>query len=210
MSVLDHLASAQGRRDEVPNVELAQRLVAQSDSKGIKELVGALHHKKKAIRHDALKALYEVAALQPDLVAPYAEDFLGLLGHKDSRMVWGSMTALGKIASLQAKLLNKYFEVICNAMERGSVIACDHGVKVLAAVAARSGGSGNKFFDYLLEHLRTCRSKEVPQHGESAFVAVRAKNAKAFKAVLIARQKEFTPPQARRIHKLLQQTEELL
>ncbi|PCJ51701.1 MAG: hypothetical protein COA70_13710 [Planctomycetota bacterium] len=210
MSVLAHLASAQGRRDEVPNVQLAQRLVAKADTKGIKELVGALHHEKKAMRHDALKALYEVAALEPVLVAPYAEDLLGLLGHKDSRMAWGSMTALGKIAPLQAKLLSKHFQVICEAMERGSVIACDHGVKVLAAIAARSGGSGHKIFDYLLEHLRTCRAKEVPQHGESTFVAVRAKNAAAFKAVLVARQKEFTPPQARRIKKLLQQTVELL
>lgn len=210
MSVLDHLASAQGRRDEIPNVELAQRLVAQGDREGIAELVGALQHSKKPVRHDALKALYEVAALKPEWISDYVKEFVALLDHKDSRMAWGSMTALGKIAPLQAKELSKHFPLICRAMERGSVIACDHGVKVLAMVASRSGASGNKIFAYLLKHLQTCRSKEVPQHGESTFIAVRPKNAADFKAVLVAREKEFTKPQARRIQKLLEQTEELL
>lgn len=210
MSVLHHLASAQGRRDETPNVELAQRLVAQGDREGIAELIGALQHEEKPVRHDALKALYEVSALKPELIADYVMDFLAILEHKDSRMAWGSMTALGKIAPLQAKELSKHIPLICRAMERGSVIACDHGVKVLATVASRSGASGAKIFDYLLNHLRTCRSKEVPQHGESAFIAVRKKNAAEFKLVLVSRESEFTKPQARRIHKLIQQAEELL
>lgn len=210
MSVLRHLASAQGRRDEVPNVELAKRLVASENHKDIAELIGALQHPEKPVRHDALKALYEVGALKPELLANYVSEFVALLDHKDSRMAWGSMTALGKIAPLCTKELSKHFALICQAMERGSVIACDHGVKVLAIVASRSGASGNKIFDYLLEHLRTCRSKEVPQHGESTFVAVRPKNAADFKAVLMARESEFTKPQARRIQKLLQLTEEIL
>lgn len=42
MSVLGKLASALGRNDEQPNVELAEALVAKPDRAAIAELAGAL------------------------------------------------------------------------------------------------------------------------------------------------------------------------
>ena len=60
MSVLDELASALGRNDEQPNVELAEKLAASGDKAAIAELVGALGD-KSALANDAIKTLYEIA-----------------------------------------------------------------------------------------------------------------------------------------------------
>jgi len=43
MSVLHRLASSQGRRDDVPNQELARELAAARDHNAIRELVAYLH-----------------------------------------------------------------------------------------------------------------------------------------------------------------------
>ena len=53
MSVLDRIAYLQGRRDEVPNQELARELVKTNDSAGIKEIAENLFNQDDNIRNDA-------------------------------------------------------------------------------------------------------------------------------------------------------------
>jgi hypothetical protein len=60
MSTLDKLAHSLGRRDEVPNQELARELAAKKDKKGIREVAENLWHKDKNIQADCIKVLYEV------------------------------------------------------------------------------------------------------------------------------------------------------
>ena len=54
MSVLGRLASALGRNDERPNVQLAETLAASADAAAIAELVAALAG-KAAVANDAIK-----------------------------------------------------------------------------------------------------------------------------------------------------------
>ncbi|MFK5956887.1 MAG: hypothetical protein QM477_10635 [Planctomycetota bacterium] len=98
MSVLKHLASSFGRRDEVPNVEHALQLVAKRDTKGSQELVDTFAHKEKPLRHDALD----------------------LLEHKDSCMAWGSLTALGRLAPL-CQATARFLELVDANMRRPSL-----------------------------------------------------------------------------------------
>jgi len=63
MPALDKLACALGRRDEVPNQELARELAANCDAEGIRELVGGLQSRDTCVRSDCIKALYEVGYL---------------------------------------------------------------------------------------------------------------------------------------------------
>lgn len=72
MSVLGKLASALGRNDEQPNVELAEALAARPDAAAVAELAGALATGPTAVSNDAIKVLYELGALKPELVAPHA------------------------------------------------------------------------------------------------------------------------------------------
>ena len=79
MSALDQIAHAQGRRDEVPNQELARKLASRRDREGVREIAQNLWSKDKNIQADCIKVLYEVGYLDPALIAPYVDDFLKLI-----------------------------------------------------------------------------------------------------------------------------------
>src|SRR5437016_2384062 len=84
MTVLEELATARGRRDEVPNQELARRIVRQRNAADVKELVDNLANKDKAIQSDCIKVLYEIGGANPDLIAKYYQAFSKLLESKSN------------------------------------------------------------------------------------------------------------------------------
>ena len=94
MTVIDKLASSLGRRDEIPNQELAKQIADTGDKKAVKELVENLASKNKHIQNDCIKTLYEIGNLKPSLISVHANNFLQLLEHKNNRLQWGAMTAL--------------------------------------------------------------------------------------------------------------------
>ena len=69
MSIITSLASSLGRRDEVPNQELARALAAKKDKAGIREIAENLWNKDKNIQADCIKVLYEIGYIEPKLVA---------------------------------------------------------------------------------------------------------------------------------------------
>lgn len=184
MSVLNKIAHLQGRRDEVPNQQLAMELAKNKNQAGIREIAANLWNQDKNIQADCLKVLYEIGYLDPKLVAPYAEDFMKLLASRNNRLVWGSMIGLSTIAGIEPKKLHAKRVVLQKAIEAGSVITVDNGIKTLAIVASRSDGYRKTLLPYLLEHLKTCRPKDVPQHAESIKVAVNEGSKQAFVEVL--------------------------
>src|SRR4051812_17161384 len=107
MSVLSQLASSLGRRDEIPNKDLAARLIKRNDTLSVKELVENLHHKNKDIQSDCIKVLYEIGEQKPELIVSYAKEFVALLDQKNNRLQWGAMTALDAIASVEPKSIYK-------------------------------------------------------------------------------------------------------
>lgn len=203
MSILDQLACSLNRRDEVPNQELARRLVASRDTDGIREIAGNLSNKDRAIQADCVKVLYEVGYLAPDLVAPYALEFLKLLKSRNNRLVWGGMIALSTVGALAADELFPRWDEIRKAMDAGSVITKDAGVLALAGIASTDPACNKSIFPYLLDHLRTCRPKDVPQHSEKALLAVTAENKTAFISVLEARLEDLQGSQAARVRKVI-------
>lgn len=96
-TIIDQLACSLGRRDEVPNQELARNIVKRKDKNAVKELVQHLQNKDKAIRNDCIKVLYEIGETEPALISSFANNFIELLDHKDNRMQWGAMTALSAV-----------------------------------------------------------------------------------------------------------------
>jgi len=203
MSVLTQLASAQNIRSEVPNQELAKKLAAAQDQAAIRELVENLWNKNSAIASDCIKTLYEIGALDPALIADYALDFVRLLRSKNNRLVWGGMIALSTIAALRADDLFPQLAAIQKAMQRGSVIAVDAGVSALAHIAAARPEYNQAIFPFLLQHLRTCRPKDVPQHAEKTLPAVDAGNQVEFVAVIESRLSNATPSQLARLKRVI-------
>lgn len=207
MSVLDQIAHFQGRRDEVPNQELARQLVETQDTDGVREIAENLWHKDRHVQADCIKVLYEVGYLAPELVAPYADEFLKLLRSRNNRLVWGGMIALATVAGLAADSLYPERAEILKAMERGSVITVDAGVQALAGLAATSAERRRELLPTLFEHLQTCRPKDVAQHSEKIAPAVDAEHADAFIQVLETRMEDLSKAQVSRVNRVVRQVQ---
>ena len=208
MPALQRIAYYQARRDEVPNQELAKELAAKKDRKGIREIATNLWNENPNVQSDCLKVLYEIGYLQPELIAPYADDFLRLLRSRNNRLVWGAMIALSTVADLRADAIYPHVAEIKRVMDQGSVITKDNGVRVLALVAAHKAVYSQDIFPYLLHHLETCRPKDVPQHAEKTVVAVNARNQQQFVAVLEKRLVDLSGSQAARVQKVIKEAEQ--
>ena len=202
MSALDRIAHFQNRRDEVPNQELARELAKEEDHAGIREIADNLGNNDKNIQADCVKVLYEIGYIDPALIAGYAEDFLKLLRSRNNRLVWGGMIALSTVADLRADFIHANLDQILKAMGLGSVITVDNAVKTLA-MAASKDAYRSAIFPYLLDHLRTCRPKDVPQHSEKSRPAVDASNRDEFIAVLEKRMEDLSGSQISRLKKVI-------
>ena len=205
MSILNRIAYFQNRRDEIPNQELARDLATSKDKKGIQEIAENLWNKDKNVRADCIKVLYEIGYIDPILIADYAEDFVRLLKSANNRMVWGGMTALGSIAALKAEMIYLHLDEIRRAIAEGSVITVDNGILTLARAAAQSDEISVVIFPYLLEHLRTCRPKDVAQHAEKTLVAVNATNRDPFISALEKRLEDLSGAGLARVKKVIKE-----
>jgi hypothetical protein len=205
MSVLNQIAHFQNRRDEIPNQELARQLVETRNTAGIREIAENLWNKDKHIQADCVKVLYEIGYLAPELVAPYAEDFLELLRSRNNRLVWGGMIALSTVAGLAADALYPERAEIQKAMEHGSVITVDAGVLALARLASTSQARRRELLPTLIAHLQSCRPKDVAQHCEKIAPAVDAEHREAFLQALETRMEDLSGTQVARVKRVIKQ-----
>lgn len=203
MSVLNKLASAIGRRDEVPNQELAKALAKKPDAKAVKELVENLTNKNKDISHDCIKVLYELGALNPKLIAPYFKEFITLLDSKVNRMQWGAMTALSSIAHEKPKELFAAIGKIIDVADKGSVITRDHCVKIMVAIGADKKLI-DKIFPLLRLQLLACPTNQLPSYAEQALPIITEKHKAQFVKTLTGRLDEIEKESKRkRVEKVL-------
>ncbi len=209
MSVLRQIAYFRGRRDEVPNQELAGELARSKNREGIQEIADNLLNRDSHIQADCLKVLYEIGYLDPSLISRYAEAFLQLLDSKNNRLVWGAMIALSTIAELTSESIGAHAERIKEVMGKGSVITVDNGVKVLAVIASRQPTLRKELTAFLYEHLRTCRAKDVAQHAEKVRVAVGHSGKAEFLKILESRAGELSASQLKRVRKVIEEVKAL-
>lgn len=209
MSVLNKLASALGRRDEVPNQILAKTVAETDDYAAVQELIAHLSDANKDIQSDCIKVLYEIGALKPDLVANGVDEFLKLLRSRNNRLVWGGMTALGAIAERKAADIWQQIDMVMEVTEKGSAITQDWGIRVLATVSAQDRAYQERIFPFLIRFLERCPPKDLPRHAESTLVAVDGRNKAALQAVLDGRTGGLKPAQRKRVEQVLRKIKAL-
>ena len=117
MSILEKISSAQNRRDEIPNQELAKELASKNDRESIEEIAKNLWNKDKNIQRDCIKVLYEIGYINPKIVSDYVNDYLKLLSNKNNNLVWGGMIALSVIADLRPAEIFEHVDLIKNTIE---------------------------------------------------------------------------------------------
>jgi hypothetical protein len=197
----------QGRRDEDLNKVLARELVQTNNIEGIQEIAENLWNKDTRIQSDCDGVMEEIGRNEPELIETYVIDFLKLLSSKRNRRVWQSMICLALIADRKPKEIFENREEIVRVMEKGSVITQDNGIKVLAKVAAANVEYSREIFPYLMEQLKDCRPKSVPQYAGSIFCAVNIENGEEYKEILTQRFEELSTSQQKRVGKVLKKLE---
>ena len=204
MSVLHQLATALGRRDEVPNQELARRIVRERDAAAVQELVENLWHNNKAIPSDCIKVLYEIGAANPDLIANYYNEFGKLLESKNNRLVWGAMMALDTIVLKQPKGVHRLLsKILKTADSSGSVIARDHAVGILAKLATLKPYRRDSIA-LLLEQLMSCPNNQFAMYVEMSAPVIDAENKERFRQLIEKRSAELERESAKkRVAKVL-------
>lgn len=206
MSVIDKLAISLGRRDEVPNKELAGEIVRRNDRKAVEELIAALHGKNKNIQSDCIKVLYEIAEQKPPLIARHVRTFIELLENKDNRLIWGAMTAIDAVTPDQHAAVYGALAKLVKAADIGSVITRDHLVNILIRLSSLKQYE-KKTFPLLIKQLKTCPLNQLPMYAERALPAISAKNTVTFVKALTSRLDEIEKKSGRkRIETVLKKT----
>lgn len=186
MSVIDQLASSQGKRDEAPNQALAAEIIKTKNKEAVKELLELLHHKSKDIQSDSIKVMYEVAEKAPELVAKHSKELVALLDSKNNRLQWGAMTALDAIAGEDPKTVYASLAKIIAVADKGSVITNDHCVGILITLCGEKAYRKDAF-DLLLERLLKSPVNQLPMYAEHALPVIDASTKAAFLKVVSGR-----------------------
>jgi tRNA-Thr(GGU) m(6)t(6)A37 methyltransferase TsaA len=208
MKALDLIATSLNRHDDKPNQALADEIIRTNRTGWVKELVENLNNKDKNIQSDCLKVLYEIgergAAM---LIEPYCQEFGKLIAGKNNRLIWGAMIALDTVASVNPRKVYTFLSGIMEAIDKGSVITVDHGVSILAKLSTVPDLAGNTF-PLLLEQLRKCPPKQLPQYAEKSEIAVGKNHREQFIGLLESRLKELDKDsQKKRIEKVIRKVD---
>lgn len=186
MSIIDKLAHSLGRRDEMPNQELAKAIVQANDSKAVEELIQNLHHKSKDIQSGCIKVIYEIGILKPELIADFTVELIALLNNKNNRLQCGAMTALDTIVAIKPKLIYEALPQIIAVADIGSVITNDHCVGIMIKLCAIKEYSED-VFSLLNERLLKSPDNQLPMYAENALPVINAKNNVVFVNTLLLR-----------------------
>lgn len=203
INIIELLATSLGRKDEVPNVELAGIIAKKKDKASVKELVALLQHKNKDIQSDAIKVLYETGELLPELIAGYYKDFVSLLNTKNNRLLWGAMTAIDSITLTHPKEIYSCIVTILDAADKGSVIAKDHAISILVKLSGIKQYAGD-CQQLLLGQLAHAAPNQLPMYAENAQAVMAGGYKKEFIALLNRRISDIEKESKRkRIEKVL-------
>lgn len=203
MTYIEKIAYHLGRRDEVPNQELAALLAKEENLAGIDEIASYLHDKNKSIQSDCLKVLYSIGYIAPHLIAKYVDTFIEFLDSKNNRMVWGSMIALATIAEIEPVAIWLHREKINTLIETGTVITNVWGVKTLINLSK----AGSPYYDELLDDLmrlqKDCRDVDFAKRAEDMWTVFKPEHQEAYRKLLEGRKPSLSNAAQKRLTKVI-------
>lgn len=113
------------------------------------------------------------------------------------------MITLATIAGMRAEELFPHVNLVKRAIENGSVITQDNGVKALAALAAQREAFREALLPYLFSVLKSCRTKDLTKHAEEILTALDLRHREEFVKILTLRLPELTQNQQNRLKRTL-------
>ncbi|MBV5323489.1 hypothetical protein JZU51_01840 [bacterium] len=209
-NLLTRLGYLQTRRDRTPNLDLARDLAARDDMAGIREIAENMWNDNKNIHSDCMNVMYEIGRVDPNLITPYAVEFIKFLKSKHHHMVQGAITALAEIAKVEPDFIFKHLDEIKKVKETGfDNITVDKSISALAYTAAANEEYSKTIFPYLLQHLLSCHHKVVPEHAERILPAVDENNTTEFIKTLKKRLDSLSGSDFTRLKKIIRIAENI-
>lgn len=206
-SVLGKLASALGRRDEVPNQEMAAEIARTGNRAAVQELADGLRNRDKNIQSDCIKTLYEIGERRPGLIAEQVKTFGALLEGKNNRLVWGAMSALDACAEATPADVYALLPQIIRTADAGTVITKDHAVSILAKLSTHAEYTAD-CLPLLLEQVEKALPNQFPSYTEKALPVLDAAHMPQFIRILADRLPEIEhEPKRRRVEKILKKAQ---
>jgi hypothetical protein len=207
MTYIEKIAYHLGRRDEVPNQELAALLAEEENHQGIDEIASYLYDKNKSIQSDCLKVLYEIGYITPQLITKYADTFIKLLDSKTNRMVWGAMIALATIAEHVPEEIWPHSEKIKELIETGSVITNVWGVKTLINLSKTGEPYYSELVDDLLRLQKECRNVDFAKRAEDMWVVMQPAHKTSYREILVERKPSLSKSAQARLGRVIAKLE---
>jgi len=204
---MEFLSSALGTGKQQPNIDLAVKLAITKDIGTIEQIAQHLTSKDKSIASDCIKVMYEIGAIDPELIVDYLDTFLELIVSKNNRMVWGAMYAIAEVTPYKIAQVNDNFDKIYDVYKRGSVITIDSCIVIFAEIEKAEVSNSSLAYETIINHLKKCRAKEIPQHSEKSFMCINGSNFLDFEKVLNDRFVEMSASQQKRVRKVLKKIE---
>lgn len=195
-TIKSRLASALGRRDEAPNVALAEEICENRDHEAVRRLVGIVDTGVKPAQNDGIKVLCEIGTRDPSLLSPYGAHLLRWIQSGNNRLVWGAMTALAALAKVDPDLAGRNLKAILDAADKGSVIAKDQAIQILATLV-ESPGYADEAAGVLLDRLQFAAVNQLPMYAERAASVLRKEDIDQFQTVIMVRLQEDLPQSKR-------------
>lgn len=201
--IKDRLASMLGRRDEEPNILLAQEIVQNNDKNAIEELLQLIQGKQKDLQNDSIKVLYEIGEISPQLISAYWKDFLDALSSKNNRLQWGAMTALKTISLFVPDHIVNSIITLEKALEQGSVITRDNYVAILNNLLSHSPYQ-ELAFNAIIKQLSQCPTNQLAMYAELVSPKITSAYSKKFIETLSGRLDEIEKDSKRkRVEKVI-------
>ena len=200
------LASSLGRRDEKPNILLAQKIVEEKSEGAITELIELCKGKDRKLAGDAIKVIYEIGYLTPGLLSDRVHELIPLLDTKHNRLQWGTMVALSTLSAIRPEALFDNLPAIIGTMHSGSVISKDAGVKLLVDLCSDTGRS-EQVVPILLEFIQDAPINQFPTYCQRIGSLDLGNQAPEFAEIIRSRLPEFEayPPKRKKLMSVLNQ-----
>ena len=180
------LASTLGRRDEQPNMDLANALCANENADEVAAVCEILQNGNSAAKSDAIKVLYETGRMKPQLIKRHISVFLETMNVKDNRLVWGALTALAAVSKVAPQEVFDQLSSILKAADNGSVIAKDQAVEILIELKKLDGFAA-KMTPFLMDSLRSAAVNQLPMYAERISAVLNSEDRAIFCEILTSR-----------------------
>lgn len=201
MEYINQISYHLGRKDEVPNQDLAKQLANEENIQGIAEIAGYLSDKNKSIASDCLKVMYEIGYIKPSLLIPYTDELIEFIHSKNNRMVWGAMIGLSSLAKVIPERIFKEKTLILEKIETGTVITNVWGVYTIINLA------NHGYYDELRQTLfmlqEECRNVDFAKRAESMQDVIDVSDIGEYITLLEARANELSKAANKRLQKVI-------